>query len=41
MSNLNISQLPQTISVSGPELLPLMQAGVTKYSVANDIIFLQ
>ena len=37
MSNLNISQLPQTVTVSGPELMPLMQGGITKYSVANDI----
>ena len=38
MPNKPISQLPQAFPVSGNELIPLVQDGITKYSTINSIV---
>ena len=41
MPNLPISQLPVASSLTGAELFPTVQSGVTKYTTLNSITFIQ
>ena len=41
MPNLPISQLPAASTLTGAEIFPTVQGGITKYTTLNSITFIQ